>query len=862
MPNINRVLDNEGNLVFPLTHTKAVVDDNGNTVENRLNAKANQIDTYTKAEINNLLVPANTEILVVTELPSSGQANKIYRVQGTDSYSDYGWNGSQFVKLAEYNGTNLYSSTGQATDGSMTQKAVTDEFENRTSYLSQVVLSGLTPLNWYIRASENNWIAASNTKDQCVLIPVSPGDVIKAVGGDNGQGGVWTPQVVFLTTNEKADKQPAPYAGGEQTYPVWASGVTKVAPNDAAFMYVRLKTSNINVTPTLYKISSIKDKVSELEDIAEDIEDMSSKIIPAPVWKNGTITTQGYSDSTTDRVLDPLVFGEEFDQVELRFQSDQAKYALYSISESGGTTVYELETSGGFILYPAVFKFVPDPSKQYVIRLAEGTTTRSNWTQLAKPLIIAYYNNPSYILDELDERISDIESGVKVDTIVPLYYSGSIATTGYDLSVQGNKITSELEFDPSKVKSITVHRRGTEVKFAIYYILNDTISAITNGYVTSDSEFIPQQGAKYVIRIVATAGNSEANMNAVPVSSYPELIINYFNSSDCIEGIKKQFQQIDKKYHGYNRNYSNITPLLNFEHKSISDQGIVDNQSTLLAKIPSIGCVEVKMNTPLGGFSVWKKVGNTITCLQEYTHYQYRYTGDYSSEYYVMLQLEGSGTIDTSIALIYTYSDEGKTLDYIPPSWAAGKKIAFTGDSIVQGRYPKNGSSSVNICMDKPWPNLVAEALGSEDFMNFSIGGALVYNNDWRSIQRNAGLITGYDIVFVCGGTNDYGNKTSQANFESAYSDMLDTLIANNTKVIVMTMAYRTRTVSSPVMSFLNYANSIKSIAALKNVPVIDLTRFTNSSEFKSHLVDGLHPDEIGQRMIADILLEQINFLN
>ena len=82
--------------------------------------------TYTKTEVNNLIVPANTTIQLVTELPETGSANTIYRLQGNDSYSDYGWNGTQFVKLAEYNGTNLYPTTGQNTDGAMSQKAVTE----------------------------------------------------------------------------------------------------------------------------------------------------------------------------------------------------------------------------------------------------------------------------------------------------------------------------------------------------------------------------------------------------------------------------------------------------------------------------------------------------------------------------------------------------------------------------------------------------------------------------------------------------------------------------------------------------------------------------------------------------------------
>ena len=618
----------------------------------------------------------------------------------------------------------LHNTTGYDDANAMTQKAVTDELDNRTSLYEEMDLSEYTVYNWFIQASSNKWLIGS-TNNQCVVIPVSPGDVIKAVGRDNGQGGFYTPQVVFLTTNTRSDGAPAPYAGGEQTYPAWPSGVTKIAPSDAAFMYVRLKTSGSNVTPTLYKVESLK----------EDYTEIKAEVI-------------------------------------------------------------------------------------------------------------------------------DIEQGVKKNTIVPSYFFGSIASSGYNLTNYGNKVTRELKFDPDVISSITIHRRGNEVKFALYTITGDVITSPT-GYITEDYTFTPISGVKYVIRIVSTTTGTQtrAKMEAVPVSSYPELVINYANTSDCIGNIDGKLRKIGEKYYGYSRNYSNITPLLTFEHKSISNEGIADSQSSLLAKIPSIGCVEVKMNKPAGGFSVWKKVGNTITCLQAYTHYQYRYTGDYSSEYYVMLEAESGESLNTAIATVYTYSDEGIASGYAVPSWATGAKVAFIGDSIVQGRYPKNGSDSVNICMDKPWPNLVAEALGTEDFINFAIGGALVYNNDWRSLQRNAPLVVGYDIVFICGGSNDYGNKTSQADFEAAYSDMLDSLIANNTKVIVMTPVRRTKTVSSPVMPLVNYAVSIMEVAASKNVPVIDTIKLTDTPEFEQHLVDGLHPDEIGQRMIADALLEAIKYI-
>ena len=72
-------------------------------VKSALDVKADKSDTYTKAEIGNLITPIDSEV-IVGALPASGVANKVYRVPSTNSYTDYGWDGTQFVALATYDG--------------------------------------------------------------------------------------------------------------------------------------------------------------------------------------------------------------------------------------------------------------------------------------------------------------------------------------------------------------------------------------------------------------------------------------------------------------------------------------------------------------------------------------------------------------------------------------------------------------------------------------------------------------------------------------------------------------------------------------------------------------------------------------
>lgn len=108
-------LKDKNNVVFyPQTHTEAVVDDYGNSVSSVLSTFANNY--YDKEEVNNLIVPANSTIEVVSTLPSSGETNTIYRVAGTNSYTDYGWDGTQFVPLATFDISNI--------DATLTQSGV------------------------------------------------------------------------------------------------------------------------------------------------------------------------------------------------------------------------------------------------------------------------------------------------------------------------------------------------------------------------------------------------------------------------------------------------------------------------------------------------------------------------------------------------------------------------------------------------------------------------------------------------------------------------------------------------------------------------------------------------------------------
>ena len=60
---------------------------------------------YTKSQVDNLIVPQGVDAVPVTALPATGNANTLYFLQGTNSFTINSWDGSAWVVLATISGT-------------------------------------------------------------------------------------------------------------------------------------------------------------------------------------------------------------------------------------------------------------------------------------------------------------------------------------------------------------------------------------------------------------------------------------------------------------------------------------------------------------------------------------------------------------------------------------------------------------------------------------------------------------------------------------------------------------------------------------------------------------------------------------
>ena len=459
------------------------------------------------------------------------------------------------------------------------------------------------------------------------------------------------------------------------------------------------------------------------------------------------------------------------------------------------------------------------------------------------------------------ERLFELAQNKRM-ALSPVWENGEVTSNGLATNSQNIRTFYGIGFNQGEKLVIT--NTDDNLRIAVYKNRANTFSFVGAGFVEKNAQIIVDDW-NYIYYVRARRVVL-ANMNP---SEGKDITIEIVN--DAVPEPKYSVANSNRLWTvGFTRTFSYANPFLAFERKTLANDGTIsDSTVNVLAKLPNVGCVEVRQEINTGCFKVAKVSGNTVTWLtsDEWSYYVCRYLGDASSTYYVLIA--NSANQSTSITAtnashyigVYTFTDAGVNVDKLYK--LNGKKVAFIGDSITQGRFAKFGASSPNYTVMKPFGALVAEAIGDYNYGQFGIGGACVYNTDWRSLYLNCTKVSGYDVVFVCGGTNDYGNDVSESDFTAAYTYVIETLIANNMEVVVCTPVYRTSRTNANAqgLTLTDYANIEKAIANSHNLLVIDQYTLTNNYTFRSYLPDGLHPDEMGHRIMANNILNEYDRL-
>ena len=214
-----------------------------------------------------------------------------------------------------------------------------------------------------------------------------------------------------------------------------------------------------------------------------------------------------------------------------------------------------------------------------------------------------------------------------------------------------------------------------------------------------------------------------------------------------------------------------------------------------------------------------------------------------------------------------------------------GKKIVFLGDSITQGA---GATKKENVYLE-----VCAKKLGAKA-VNFGVGGTRIAPQitpsaeafcDEYFLLRAKKMDKDADLVVVFGGTNDFGHGDAPfgrigdkdpATFCGAYDALIEYLMATYGKeklIIVYPLRRRNETAtngdgskaegSKPLAEYHDAEKVVAEKCGLKSVDFWnDGDLNPNTPDGNENFADGLHPNDIGHRLLGEKLADAIALCN
>ena len=208
-----------------------------------------------------------------------------------------------------------------------------------------------------------------------------------------------------------------------------------------------------------------------------------------------------------------------------------------------------------------------------------------------------------------------------------------------------------------------------------------------------------------------------------------------------------------------------------------------------------------------------------------------------------------------------------------------GKRLSILGDSISTYKGVSNDASANSTLFYNPffykepfplektyWKRLM-DSLGLTLCVNNSRSGGNLSGeahtesgvNRADNLHKDDGTLPEFIIVFM--GINDLGRRVSPSVFSADYEKTLMKLSKRypNTKVCCVNLPDRDALMKNQTKIF-NSAIEDAVRSAGDNFFIADLFHSPlNNDDYYMNTVDGLHPDEDGMRMIAEVILSAIN---
>lgn len=203
--------------------------------------------------------------------------------------------------------------------------------------------------------------------------------------------------------------------------------------------------------------------------------------------------------------------------------------------------------------------------------------------------------------------------------------------------------------------------------------------------------------------------------------------------------------------------------------------------------------------------------------------------------------------------------------------------INFLGDSITEQHCAS--------CYEKCYVSLVGFKLGAQ-VNNYGISGTRIASKivtDLVNDQNNYFALRvdkmdpNADYVFVFGGTNDFGhgsapigeiNDTTVDTFYGAMNHLIETLLKKYKKnhLIFILPLHRTNEDNvygdgfkeEPSLTLDGYVDVMKEVLNKHNIRILDIREQLLPCDDNSLFYDGLHPNDNGHELIANLIVEYI----
>ena len=200
-------------------------------------------------------------------------------------------------------------------------------------------------------------------------------------------------------------------------------------------------------------------------------------------------------------------------------------------------------------------------------------------------------------------------------------------------------------------------------------------------------------------------------------------------------------------------------------------------------------------------------------------------------------------------------------------------KINILGDSITEGRCASSSETSYVGLLQKKYPNAVIR--------NYGVCGSCLSDKClWgvRSFcERADEMDPDADLVFVFGGTNDYGhgdapmgtmNDRTPYTFYGALHTLYTALISRFPEALIVVMTPLHRLNENALVdengrrragTLRDYVNAIREVAEYYSLPVLDLYKESGMQPNvpviqEMYIPDGLHPNDAGHEVLKNMI--------